>query len=439
LRTQLVVFDTAIVDLSDKLEDPVEVLFGTQLGGGTDINQALAYSQSLVRKPNDTIMLLISDLWGTETRFARWTCHSVTSPAMFYALLYAIIRRFLRLSGISSEAEAEVLVLRHELTVLRRQINGTKVRRREQAVPLGDEQDAASGALGGVHRDPGYAPAMASRARSAQVDLSASAAQGRPPIDSETRALILRMAREKPGWGCVRIKGELQGLSIIVSATTIRTILRRAGLGPVPHRNGPNWREFLSAQAKGIVACDFFTVETVFLKTLYVLVFMHIQTRRILGVGVSANPDGTWVTQQARNVVMDAEGDTEISRMGFLLRDRDAKYCRSFDAVFAAESTEVVLTPYRTPHANGHIERLIGGLRREVLDHVLILHRRHLVNVLRGYAAHHNSHRPHRGLGLRPPHDVSRPIPGPAPAAPDVVARAEILGGLIHEYHARAA
>src|SRR6266545_1597284 len=132
-------------------------------------------------------------------------------------------------------------------------------------------------------------------------------AQGRPPIDPETRALIVRMARENPRWGCVRIKGELQGLGIMVSTTTIRTILRRAGLGPAPRRDGPMWHQFLSAQAKGIVACDFFCVETVFLKTLYVLVFMDIQTRRILGVGVSANPDGTWVTQQARNLVTDLD------------------------------------------------------------------------------------------------------------------------------------
>ncbi len=127
------------------------------------------------------------------------------------------------------------------------------------------------------------------------------------------------MARENPRWGCVRIKGELQGLGIIVSTTTIRTILRRAGLGPAPRRDGPTWHQFLSAQANGILACDFFTVETVFLKTLYVLVFLHVETRRIVGVGVSPNPDGTWVTQQARNLVMDLDDDSELC-MRFLLR-----------------------------------------------------------------------------------------------------------------------
>lgn len=180
------------------------------------------------------------------------------------------------------------------------------------------------------------------------------------------------------------------------------------------------------------------TVETVFLKTLYVLVFMQIETRRILGIGVSANPNGTWVTQQARNLMMDLDDDPELC-MRFLLRDRDAKYCRSFDTVFAAEGVEVVLTHYRSPQANCHIERLIGSLRREILDHVLILRRRHLSNVLREYAAHHNSHRPHRGLGLRCPFDVGEPIPGLGPARREATQRREVLGGLIHEYHARAA
>ncbi len=182
----------------------------------------------------------------------------------------------------------------------------------------------------------------------------------------------------------------------------------------------------------------FFCVETVFLKTLYVLVFMHLHTRRILGVGVSANPDGTWVTQQARNLVMDLD-DAPEPCMRFLLRDRDAKYCRSFDAVFDAEGMKVVLTPYRTPQANAHVERLIGGVRREVLDHVLILGRGHLVDVLGEYVPHHNSHRPHRGLALRRPDDVGGRISGPGPARPEAIKRREILGGLIREYHARAA
>ena len=230
------------------------------------------------------------------------TGDSVPSPAMLYALFYAIIRRGLRMNVISSDTEAEVLVLRHELAVLRRQIKRPKLRRRDKLFlsamsrMLPRERWAAfivtPATLVRWHRE------LVRR----KWTYRHRRGPGRPPIDPETRALIVRMARESPRWGCVRIKGELQGLGIVVSATTIRTILRRAGLGPAPRRDGPTWREFLSAQARGIVACDFFFVETVFLKTLYVLVFMQIETRRILGVGVGANPNGTWVTQQARNL-----------------------------------------------------------------------------------------------------------------------------------------
>ena len=267
---------------------------------------------------------------------------------MLYALFYAIIRRVLRPSGISSDTEAEVLVLRHELAVLRRQIKRPKLRRRDKLFlsamsrMLPRERWAAflvtPATLVRWHRE------LVRR----KWTYKHRPPLGRPPIDSATRALILRMARENPRWGCVRIKSELQGLGIIVSSTTIRTILRRAGLGPAPRRDGPTWRQFLSAQAKGIVACDFLTVETVFLKTLYVLVFIHIQTRRILGVGVSANPNGTWVTQQARNLAMDLDDDPELC-VSFLLRDRDAKYWGGFDAVFAAEAS-MSCSPRIGPH-----------------------------------------------------------------------------------------
>jgi transposase len=355
---------------------------------------------------------------------------------VFYALLYAVMRRVLRLSGISSETEVEVLVLRQELAVLRRQIKRPRLRRSDKLFLSAMSRMLPRERWAAFIVTPATVLRWHRELVRRKWTYRHRPLQGRPPIDPETRALIVRMARENPRWGCVRIKGELQGLGIIVSATAIRAILRRAGLGPAPRRDGPTWRQFLAAQAKGIVACDFFTVETVFLKTLYVMVFMHVQTRRILGVGVSANPNGTWVTQQARNLVMDLPDDADLR---FLLRDRDAKYCRGFDAVFSAESIEVVLTPYRTPQANGHVERLIGGVRREVLDHLLILGRRHLSEVLREYVAHHNSHRPHRGLGLHRPQDVGRPMSAAGPARPVGTTRREILGGLIHEYHARAA
>lgn len=357
---------------------------------------------------------------------------------MLYALLYAIVRRVLRLSGISSDAEAEVLVLRHELAVLRRQVKRPQLRRRDRLFLAAMSRVLARERWGAFIVTPATLLRWHKELVRRKWTYRKQPRPGRPPIDPEVRALIVRMAKDNPRWGCVRIKGELQGLGLVVSATTIRTILRCVGLGPAPRRDGPSWGQFLRAQAQGIVAGDFFTVETVFLNTLYVLVFIHLQTRRILGFGVSATPDAPWMTQQARNLVMDLDDDPQL-RVRFLVHDRDAKHCRSFDEVFAAQGIEVALTPYRVPQANAHVERLIGGVRREVLDHVIVLGRRHLSRVLREYAEHHNSHRPHRGLGLRCPDAVACRDPVPRPARIETIQRSEILGGLIHEYRARAA
>jgi putative transposase len=168
-------------------------------------------------------------------------------------------------------------------------------------------------------------------------------------VDPEICELICRMARENPRWGCVRIQGELRGLGIRVGATTIRSLLRRSGLGSAPRRSGPNWSEFLRAQAEGILACDFFTMETVFLKTLYVLFFIEFGTRRVHVTGATTNPDGTFVTQQARNLAFDRDDAT--TQMRFLVRDRDSKFSRSFDEVFKTEGARVILAPVRSTKA----------------------------------------------------------------------------------------
>jgi transposase InsO family protein len=259
------------------------------------------------------------------------------------------------------------------------------------------------------------------------------------PDRPEIAALVLRIARENPQWGCVRICGELRKLGIRVGATTIRTLLRRHGLGPAPRRSGPTWTQFLRAQAEGIVACDFFTVETIWLKTLYVLFFIHLSTRQVMLAGVTANPDSAWVTQQARNLTMDLEvQDLSIS---FLLRDHDAKFTRSFDEVFTSEDTTVVRTPIQAPRANAYAERWVQTVRTECLDWMLLLGRHHLLRILRSYLRHYNQQRPHRGLALAVPdppdhgdlRQRSRPIP------PHDVDCRDVVGGLIREYHAVAA
>jgi putative transposase len=197
---------------------------------------------------------------------------------------------------------------------------------------------------------------------------------GRPPLDPELRELMLRLARENPRWGCVRIQGELRKLGVRVDATTIRTLLRRHRLGPAPRRTGPSWAEFLRAQAHGVLACDFFTVETVWLLTLYVLFWIEHGSRRVHLAGVTANPDCAWVTQQARNLAI----DEQLEDMRFLIHDRDAKFCGPFDAIVRSEGVRVIETPFRAPRANAVAERWIRTVRSECLDHLLIVGRRHL-------------------------------------------------------------
>jgi transposase InsO family protein len=244
------------------------------------------------------------------------------------------------------------------------------------------------------------------------------------------------MARENPRSGCVRICGELRKLGIRVGATTIRTLLRRHGLGPAPRRCGPSWTQFLKAQAEGIVACDLFTVETIWLKTLHVLFFIQLSTRQVVAVGVTARPDSSWVTQQARNATMDLN-DRQVS-VRFLLRDHDAKFTGSFDEVFRSEGTQVIRTPIRAPRANAHAERWVQTVRVECLDWTLVLGRRHLLRLLRVYVRHYNQQRPHRGLALAVPELGERKSPHANPR-PRQVRRRDVLGGLIHEYHEVAA
>ena len=251
---------------------------------------------------------------------------------------------------------------------------------------------------------------------------------GRPQTSQPIRALVLQMARENPTWGYRRIQGELVGLGHPIAASTVWTILKSAGLDPAPRRSGPTWQQFLSAQAHAIIAIDFAHVDTVFLRRLYVLVVVEHGRRRVHIVGITAHPTGAWVTQQARNLLMDL-GD-RADRFRFLIRDRDSKFTAAFDAVFAGADIRIIRTPIRAPRANAIAERFIGTLRRECLDHLLITGPRHLAAVLREYVQHYNAHRPHRSLHQHPPAGGTSPRPGAAIRP----LRRNRLGGLIHEY-----
>jgi putative transposase len=210
--------------------------------------------------------------------------------------------------------------------------------------------------------------------------------------------------------------------------------LLRKGLPPAPQRQRTSWRLFLRQQAATMLACDFLTVETVWLTRIYVLFFISLGRRRIEYVACTSNPDGRWLTQQARNLIIDL-GDRQPFR--FLVHDRDSKFSGQFDAVFQSEGIRVIRAPIRAPNANAHAERWVRTLRHECLDRILIFSRRQLDHVLRVYSRHYNTHRPHRALALQPP-DESKTVSPPMPAQSARVQRRELLGGLIHEYEPAA-
>ncbi|MFD8385497.1 integrase core domain-containing protein [Streptomyces sp. NPDC059679] len=348
-------------------------------------------------------------------------------------LLYLIFCRLLGcllLLGRSTAANnAEILALRHEVAVLRRQVERPRLSWADRAV-----LSALARHLPSVlrrHRLVTPGTLLAWHRRLVHWKWRpAAVGSGRPPLPEATVALIQRLARENPTWGYVRIQGELRRLGHRVAAATIRRVLRRSGLPPAPQRaSQQTWRSFLRAQAHTLLACDFMHVETVFLRRLYVFFVMEIKTRRVHVLGVTARPTGAWVTQLARNLLMDLEERAGCFRV--LIRDRDSKFTAAFDAVFAGNSTVVIPTPPQSPRSNAFAERWIRTARAECTDRLLITGERHLRTVLTTYAEHCNAGRAHRGLDLRAPDDDPNVIPLTAAA----VRRRQVLGGLLNEYH----
>jgi putative transposase len=257
---------------------------------------------------------------------------------------------------------------------------------------------------------------------------------GRPPINDIIAALVERMATENPSWGYRKIQGELLKLGHRIDVSTIRRILKRHGIPPAPFRHtDTSWRQFLRTQATSMLAVDFFHVDcAVTLRRLYVLFAVEVGNRYLHVLGVTAQPDGPWTTQQARNLMMDLGKRTASVR--FLVRDRAGQFTTSFDAVFADAGITVVKIPPRCPRANCYAERLVLTVRTELTDRMLIFGEQHLRRVLAAYAAHYNTQRPHRAQQLRPPRPTS-PVPEPVQGR---VRRRPVLGGLINEYETAA-
>ena len=352
---------------------------------------------------------------------------------MAFSFLYLAVRALLGALVRSRRGlhvkDVELLVLRHELEILRRQIVRPELRTVDRALLAAAACRLPRSSRGVLL----VTPRTLLRWHRALVRWKwrrPVGRRGRPSLPAEVRELVLRLARENPRWGHRRISRELRKLGFRVSPTSVRRLLAEAKLEPAPRRDGPSWREFLHGQAASIVACDFFTAESLLLRRYYALFFIAHSSRHVWLAGCTANPTGAWVTQQARNLGLD------FSDQGvrFLIRDRDSKYSGPFDKVFRSEGIRIVKTPVRAPKANAIAERFVRTERAECLDWLLILNRRHLEGVLRIYVDHYNRARPHRAPELKPP-------------TPDVQVRsleAEIrrrdrLSGLIHEYYQAAA
>jgi transposase InsO family protein len=323
------------------------------------------------------------------------------------SLAYRLVRCLFGLLAVLVRSDlskdVELLVLRHENQVLRRQLRGRLRWDHADRLWL-----AALSRLVSRRRWPQVfpvAPATILRWHRGLVarkwDYTSRRGPGRPSTGASVKTLIIRMARENPTWGHRRIQGELARLGHAIAASTVWEILHAAGIDPAPLRAGPTWREFLGAQAHAIIACDFLVVETVLLKRLHVLVFIEHGARRLHLAGVNAHPTGQSAAQQARNLAMDL-GD-RLGTLRFLVHDRDPLFTAAFGEVFRSEGLRVITTLPRTPRMNAICERVIGTLRRELLDRTLILGERHLAVVLREYVAHYNGHRPHQSRRQRPP------------------------------------
>jgi transposase InsO family protein len=342
------------------------------------------------------------------------------------------------LPGSDRDKDAEILALRHQLAVLQRQLGGHRVRfdPTDRAWLAALLHRLPRTGLNGLrllvrpdtilrwHRD-----LIARR----HAVMSRPRRRGRPPTVRSVRALVLRLAAENPSWGYRRLHGELLTLGVKVAASTVWEMLREAGIDPAPDRAVTTWTDFLRSQAEALLAADFIETVTLTGAKMYVLAVIEHASRRIRILSATAHPTATWVTQAARNLVMDLEDAG--CRMKYLIRDRDGKYPALFDQVLADAGITTVRSGVRVPRMNAVMERWVRTCRRELLDRTLVWNQRHLLHALREFEIFYNEHRPHQGIAnARPLAPLPEPIIVHDRLAHLNIHRRDRLGGVLHEY-----
>ena len=360
---------------------------------------------------------------------------------MIFSAVYLLVRCLLSCLVALARGEvsrnAELLVLRHENAVLRRQAGRVRYQPGDRLWLAALSRLIPRRRWSEVFAvTPATLLAWHRRLIARKWDYSQRRSPGRPSTAAAIRTLVIRMATDNPGWGHRRVQGEFVKLGHPIAASTVWQILHDAGIGPAPRRTGPTWKQFLTAQARGILAANFVHVDTVLLRRLYALIVIEHGTRRVHLAGITAHPDGAWTTQAARNVLMDL--GQRAASVKFLIRDRAGQFTSSFDAVFTAEGIRILASPPQAPKANAICERIIGTLRRELLDRLLIVNEQHLRRVLTEYQQHYNAARPHRSLGQLTPAQADTRPPEPIDLADHRVRRKQVLSGLTHEYYVAA-